>query len=123
MTSPLIEGIRPGSFVLTEVEPRTLSRDNVTFLTGSVYLPGQVLGQLTANGKFCPLDPSASTGAQIAAGISLYRYDASAADVKGVVIDRLAEVKANELVWPVGISSPNQAAAIAQLKALDILVR
>jgi hypothetical protein len=34
--------------------------------------------------------------------------DASAADTEGVAIVRLAEVNAAELVWPAGISGPEQ---------------
>ena len=119
----LVEGLRPGSFILTEASGRTLSRDNVTITGATVVQPGQVLGQITATGSFAPLNPGASDGSQNAAACSIYRYDVTAADVHGVIIARLAEVIADQLVWPVGISPAAKAAAIASLKANDILVR
>jgi hypothetical protein len=41
----------------------------------------------------------------------------------GVVITRHAVVADHALTWPVGITAPQKAAAIAQLKALGVLVR
>ena len=122
MSSPLIEAVHPGDFILTESR-RTISRDNVTLLAGSVYQPGQVLGLITASGKYAAHNPAAADGSQNAVAVCIYRYDATAADVKGVIIARDAEVKADGLIWAVGISAPNKAAGIASLKAQQIMVR
>jgi hypothetical protein len=49
--------------------------------------------------------------------------DASAADAEGAAIVRLAEVNAAELVWPAGITAPQQTTALGQLRALTIIAR
>ena len=49
--------------------------------------------------------------------------DASTADAEGVAIVRLAEVNAAELVWPDGITGPEQTTALGELAALTIIAR
>jgi Bacteriophage lambda head decoration protein D len=56
-------------------------------------------------------------------GVLYDAVDASAADAEGVVIIRLAEVNAAELVWPAGITSGQKATALGQLAALSIIAR
>jgi len=74
--------------------------------------------------KYLQLDPSASTGEEVAAGI-LYR-DTTApdgSDVKAAVVTRDAEVNAAELVWPAGITAAETALATLQLKNQGIVLR
>jgi hypothetical protein len=40
-----------------------------------------------------------------------------------VAVVRLAEVNAAELVWPSGITAPQQTTALGQLRALTIIAR
>ena len=47
----------------------------------------------------------------------------SAADAEGVAIVRLAEVNAADLVWPDGITGPEQTTALGELAALNIIAR
>jgi hypothetical protein len=61
--------------------------------------------------------------AKVAAGILYDAVDASAADAEGVAIVRLAEVNAAELVWPAGITAPEQTTALGELAALTIIAR
>ena len=58
-----------------------------------------------------------------AKGVLVYEVDATAADAKGVVIERLAELRDADLIWPVGITTSNQNAGIAELLALNIKLR
>jgi Bacteriophage lambda head decoration protein D len=69
------------------------------------------------------LDPVAVDGSEAAAGILYDAVDASAADAEGVAIVRLAEVNAAELVWPDGITAPQQTTALGELAALNIIAR
>ena len=63
-------------------------------------------------------------GSQVAVGILYDAVDASAADIDGVAIVRLAELNAAELVWPTGITPTEQTTALAQLALLPgIIVR
>jgi hypothetical protein len=116
------EGLHPGSFILRESEG-TLSRDNATISGGTVVQTGQVLGQITATGSFVPWNPAANDGSQNACALPVYKYDVVAGDVKGVILARNCSVIADQIVWPVGVSPADKAAAIAALKKLNILVR
>jgi hypothetical protein len=78
---------------------------------------------VTASGKYTALDPAAVDGSEAAAGILYDAIDASAADAEGVAILRLAEVHAEELVWPDGIAAGEKTTALGELAALTIIVR
>lgn len=99
------------------------SREKVTLLAGTVYLPGMVLGKVTASGKHTQLDPAGADGSEAAASVCWGNYDASAADVDGVVNVRETEVNASSLIWPDGISQANKDAAIAALEANGVIAR
>lgn len=116
-------GPRPLMFLLTEARGQR-SRGNRTIPSGSgVIVSGQVCSTLTSSGAAKPLAPAAADGTQNADSISMYRYDSTGAAVMGAFIERDAEVKEEELVWPAGITAPQKAAAIAALKAVGIIIR
>ncbi len=99
------------------------SRDEVTVIAGQNLATGTVVGIITASGKITKLAPAAVDGSENAAGVLAFPVDASAADLPGVVIARHAIVSDKKIVWPAGITAPQKATAISQLKALGILVR
>jgi hypothetical protein len=68
-------------------------------------------------------NPAASDGLQFAAGILVEAADASAAPKETVIIARDAIVSRQALVWKTGVTAPQKAVAIAQLKTLGILAR
>lgn len=115
---------REGDFILSEDE-NGLSRDNLTIATGAnlVIATGTVCGIVTASGNVKKLDTAASDGSDDAAVISIYTYDASAADVMGAFVSRNAQIKEDGLIWPAGISAADKKAAIAQLAARNIIIR
>jgi hypothetical protein len=104
-------------------EDNLYSRDRVTVASGQNLKTGTVVGIVTASGKAKQLAPSASDGSQNAAGVLVGDVDASAADTPGVIIARHAICSDKGLVWPDGITGPQKNTALAQLKALGILVR
>jgi hypothetical protein len=120
----LNEGMYTGEFILTE-SPGTISRENVTVTVAAstVLSPGQVLGKLTATGKYVPFDDTASDGSESAAGILYSELDNSAslspADFDGVVINAVAEVRGEDLEW----GSADDTVGIPQLEALFVKVR
>jgi len=75
------------------------------------------------SGKYAAFDQDGTDGRQVAAGIAYDNYDATSADVTGVIIARDAEVNANEISWPSDIETAEQTAAETQLAALGIFVR
>jgi hypothetical protein len=118
----LQEGRYAGEFVVSEGNGR-ISRETIIVLSGQTLQPAAVLGKVTASGKYKALDPGASDGSEVAAGILYDRVDASDGDAEGVAIVRLAEVNAAELVWPDGITGGEQTTALGELAALTIIAR
>lgn len=119
----ITEAMRAGDFLLSEANG-SLSRDNEILASGQSNLPaGTVLGKVTASGKFVVIDPTKTDGSQSAAAILWAGADAASADTAVVVIARSAEVKADALTWPAGITTPQKTAAIVQLEALGIVLR
>ena len=104
-------------------EDNLYSRDQVTVASGQNLKTGTVVGIITATGKASQLAPSANDGSENAAGVLIGDVDASAADTPGVIIARHAICSDKGLVWPSGITGPQKNTALAQLKALGILVR
>lgn len=75
------------------------------------------------SGKVKEIDFSAVDGSEDAYGFVVAAYDASAADVNGVAIVRDAIIASSALVWPSGATAGQKAAALAQMKAVGIVVR
>lgn len=87
------ESVRSGEFLLSEGNGH-ISREEITVVSGAgVLSAGQVLGEITASGKYTAYAPAATDGTEVAAGILYGQVDAAIADVKGLAIMRLAEVK------------------------------
>jgi hypothetical protein len=104
--------------------PNLYSRDRVTVAAGQTLLLGAVVGIEAATTKVVQLDPAATDGSEIAVGVMAADVDAAASDrTDGILISRHAIVADHALIWPVGITPIQKAAAKLQLKALGILVR
>lgn len=116
------EGQHTGEFIVSEGNG-AISRETITVLSGETLDAGAVLGKVTASGKYKALDPAAVDGSEAAAAILYDAVDASAADADGVAILRLAEVNADELVWPDSITVGEKSAATGELAALSIIAR
>lgn len=100
------------------------SRDTGTALAGEAFELGQVIAEVTASGKLVVLDPAATDGSQTAVGVALQEVEAGTDDVEGVLYAaRGSLVSASGLRWPAGIAAAAQAAAVAALVALGIVVR
>ena len=104
--------------------PNLYSRDRVTVAAGQTLLLGAVVGIEAATTKVVQLDPAATDGSETAVGVLTTDIDAAASDrTDGILISRHAIVADHALIWPVGITPMQKAAAKLQLKALGILVR
>lgn len=119
----LTEPLNLGDLLKYEA-PNLYSRDRVTVVSGQSLPLGTVVGIVTASGKFKQIDPSAEDGSQVAAGVLLQACDATLADRDdGLVVARHAIVADHTLAWPDAVTNSEKLAAIAQLKALGVLVR
>ena len=116
------EGMHAGEFIISEGNG-SISRGTGTVLSGENLVAGAVVGKITTTGKYVELNPGATNGSEAAAAILFDAVDASAADTDGVLMERLCEVNGAEITWPTGITANEKDAAIAELAALNILVR
>ena len=104
--------------------PNLYSREQATIAATQVLSLGTVVGRETATAKLKALDLSASDGTENAIGVLGNDIDATLADrPDALLIARHAIVARGAVLWPADITAPQQAAAIAQLAALGILVR
>lgn len=106
-----------------EAESR-YSRERVTLASGHNLTLGTVIATDTATGKIAPLDLADTGSLNQASGVLLSDCDATTADnPDALVVVRHAIVLRDALIWPETITAEQQAAAIAQLRDLGILVR
>lgn len=123
MPTVFTESMNLGDLLKYEA-PNLYSRDRVTVAAGQNLPLGAVIGMVTATGKVKQIDPSATDGTQVAAGVLMQACDAALAErTDGLIVARHAIVADHALQWPTGITTGEQQAAIAQLKSLGILVR
>ena len=123
MPTVFAESMNLGDLLKYEA-PNLYSRDRVTVVAGNNLPLGAVVGMVTATGKVKSLDPSATDGSEVAAGVLMQACDAALAErTDGLMLARHAIVSDHALQWPTGITNGEQQAAIAQLKALGVLVR
>lgn len=123
MSAVLTEPLNLGDLLKYEA-PNLYSRDRVTVASGQNLPLGTVVGIVTASGKVTRIDPSATDGTQVAAGVLLQACDATLADSDdGLIVARHAIVSDHALAWPEAITNAEKLTAIAQLKALGVLVR
>ena len=121
--SVLAEPLNLGDLLKYEA-PNLYSRDRVTVAAGQNLPLGTVLGIVTASGQYKQIDPSTDDGSQVAAGVLLQTCDATLLERDdGLVVARHAIVSDHALQWPDAIAAAEKASAIAQLKALGVLVR
>lgn len=107
-----------GEFLLSEARGDR-SREEVTILSGENLLTGQVLGKVTASGKYVAYDDVAVDGSETAVAVLYRDTDASAADKEALVIMRDAEVSAAKLVW----GAADSAAGTVDLAASGVIAR
>jgi Bacteriophage lambda head decoration protein D len=120
----LTESTRTGQFLVSDA-PGTLSRETVTVdvPAGTALEVGTVLGCLSGTGHYAPYDNRNSDGTETAVGVLYARQvndGIAPASVKAVIIDCLAEVNADLLVWSDGV---DEAGGLADLAAKFIKAR
>lgn len=118
----LTETLRAGEFILAEANG-TISREEVTILSGQVLAAGTVVGKVTASGKYIAYDDDNVDGSEVAAGILYAAVDAAGADKKGVIIARHAEVVDALLTWASTNDAGDKTAGKVDLRALGIILR
>ena len=106
-----------------EAESR-YSRERMTLAAGNNLTLGAVIATDSATGKIAPLDPADTGSLNQASGVLINDCNATSTDnPDALVVVRHAIVLRDALIWPAAITAEQKAAAIAQLRALGILVR
>ena len=110
-------------FIISEANG-SLSRDAITvFLNAAATVKAGTVMGLRDDGTYQQLDPASSEGNTAAVGILINEVDSMAANAGGVLLDKDAEVRDDDLIWPTGISVGNKATAVAALLVLGIKIR
>ena len=118
------EALNLGDLVKYEQDSLNYSRDVVTVEAGQNLPLGCIVGRVTATAKVKQLDPGAEDGSHFPVGILLGAVDATLIDREdALILARHGVVASKAVVWPVEISTEQQAAITAQLASLGILIR
>ena len=117
----LTEGRHVGEFIFSEANG-TRSREEITVVSGQNLKCGDVVGKITASGKYAIYNDGAADGSEAAAGVLYGATDATGGDTPSVIVARDAEVNASELGWN-GQAQPAIDAGTADLAALGIISR
>ncbi|BAP94463.1 head decoration protein D [Aurantimonas phage AmM-1] len=124
MVEILTEGRRGAAHYIVSEAHGYRSREQGVVASGAgVLSAGQVMGQVTATGKYVPVDPDAVDGSEKAAAILYEGCDATDADVRRTFTVRDTEVHADVLAWVDGTTDPEKTAALAELAAAGIVGR
>lgn len=120
----LREPLNLGDLLKYEEETLRYSRDQVTVAAGQNLELGAVVGRVTATAQIKRFDPAATDGTETPVGLLLEPVDAALADYPdAVMLARHGIVASGAVVWPEGITVPQQAAALAALETRGILIR
>lgn len=124
MSTVFAEPINLGDLLKYFENTQGYSIDTVTVAPNLTLPMGTVVGFMTDVQQVRALTPAVSDGSQNACGILMYDVDTTQAGKhETVIVARHAVVSSDYVVWPSGISAEAKATAIAQLKALGILIR
>lgn len=97
----------------------TVAAGGTAFAVGDAFTITVAAG----SGKYVALDLAGSDGRQHAVAVAYGDGDATGGDRRLTVTARDAEVNANSLTWPTGITAPQLDAAVAELAVFGIIVR
>lgn len=116
----LTQGIQTGEFLLSEADGMRAREQVTATVAGAVALQsGQVMGKITAGGKYVAHNTGAADGSQVAAGVLYTPLPGVNGDYKATVFVRDCEVIGNRLN---GGTTPIPA-TITALAALGVIVR
>ena len=111
------EGIHNGEFLLSEGNGY-ISRDAIEIAAAAPAMPsGQLLGKITATGKYTVYASGAVDGTQTVAGVLYAAVPDAAVIQKATMIARFAEISANRVTGVLDATSKGH------LAALNIIVR
>lgn len=120
----LTETIHPGAYLVSEAEGFR-AREQVTVANATKRLAGTVLGKITTTGVYDIYNPANSDGTQTVAGVLWNEVPAvsGGSGQLATIHARDCEVRATDLTWFSGATSPQIATGKAALAALGVIAR
>jgi hypothetical protein len=98
----------------------TITAGGTAFAVGD----GFTIAVAAGSGNVTPLNVSAVDGSAVAMGVVIKPQSVpAAASASVLLIERIGVVLSDGLIWPAGISASQQAAALAQLAANQVIAR
>jgi len=123
MPTILEEPVHTGEHIVSEANGFR-SRTTLTIAASQTLSAAAVVGIVTASGEAVELDPDAVDGSEAAAGVIYSAVTTEAGETEAVAAHvRDCELRASSLVWPAGITTGEKDTAIAELKALGVILR
>jgi|GEM_PF-2595770 len=119
--TPIVEGNHAGAH-LVEVPTLAITRKKITLLSDQNLKAGAVLGKITIGGKYKELNPAATDGSEVAAGILFDNEHADGADKEVLADLRHFVANKQEVVWKAGMTAGEITTATAELDALSIVL-
>ncbi|MGO1069583.1 head decoration protein [Lysobacter sp. CA199] len=120
---PVHEGPNLGDVLKLEAD-HLYSRDQVTVAANQTLVLGQVVGRITETGQIAALDPAATDGREMVAGVVIVPITTTKdPSPDGLIVVRYATVSDRYLAWPLAITPEQRTACVLQLRALGVLVR
>jgi hypothetical protein len=125
LTEVTISGGAGGTAAVNEQIKGTLTDADPDFIVGDGFDITVVEDDdATDIGHYVAFDQDGTDGSQNAVAIAYAEAETGVSETKGItLVERDAEVIGDELTWPDDIDADEQAAAVAQLKALGVIVR
>lgn len=128
LDATLFEVVDPDGYRLADATAGAYASPQIGFTVtagGTAFVPGDGFTLTVAEGDrlVVPLDPDATDGTQLAAGVLLEAVSApEGATPRAMGLRRDGIVRDKGLVWPEGLTEPERAAAIQRLDGLRITV-
>ncbi len=123
MPTILTEETHAGEHIVSEASGHR-SREALTVAAEQTLATAQVVAQLTADDNVVALNQDGADGSEVAIGVLYEAVTTAAGETASAVVHvRDCEIRSSDLAWPSDITSGEKDTAIAELKALGIILR
>lgn len=116
-----LDGMGDGAYLIGDFDNNRTNAQAMLAAKATPYLPGTVLGKITATGIYTPVNPAASDGSQLFAGILYGGRPASTSTQRAAITVREATINSNLLVYDVAVSGPQKATIETAMAAQTII--
>jgi len=116
-----LDGMGDGAYLIGNFDNNRTNAQVMLGVKATDYLPGTVLGKITATGIYVPLAPAAADGSQNFAGINYSRRPAATVAQRGAATVREATLNSNLLYYENAVTAAQKTAIEAQMAVQGII--